>query len=63
MLISNSKVGETSPANCAVYPVSADANVYLDLTGRDQDAGEAEKAKAALEAALKEQDDIDSFKA
>ncbi|KAI1820004.1 tRNA synthetases class I-domain-containing protein [Xylaria intraflava] len=58
------KAGETSPTDCAVFPVSADANVYLDVKGRVQDAGkEAEKLKAKLVEARLEQEDIDSLKA
>ncbi|KAI2623705.1 tRNA synthetases class I-domain-containing protein [Xylaria nigripes] len=56
--------GEASPTGCAVFPVSADANVYLDVKGRIQDAGkEAEKVNAKLVEARKEQEDIESFKA
>ncbi|KAL4860875.1 hypothetical protein BDV12DRAFT_181020, partial [Aspergillus spectabilis] len=31
-------IGEVSPPACAVFPVSADANVYLEIEGRVQDA-------------------------
>lgn len=53
-----------SPSGCKVFPVSADANAYLEPKGRIQDAGkEAEKVKAKLDEAKKDQDDIDSLKA
>lgn len=62
--ISILKAGEVSPTGCAVFPVSADANVYLEVKDRIQDAGkEAEKVKAKLDEARKDQDDIDSLKA
>lgn len=62
--ISILKAGEVSPTACAVFPVSADANVYLEVKVRIQDAGkEAEKVKASLDEARKDQDDIDSLKA
>ncbi len=62
--ISILKAGEISPTGCAVFPVSADANVYLEVKDRIQDAGkEAEKVKAKLDEARKDQDDIDSLKA
>jgi valyl-tRNA synthetase len=62
--ISILKTEEPSPAGYAVFPVSADANVYLDVKDRIQDAGkQAEKAKAKLSEARKDQDDIDSLEA
>ncbi|KAI1430695.1 tRNA synthetases class I-domain-containing protein [Xylaria sp. CBS 124048] len=57
------KVGEAIPSDCAVFPVSAEANVYLDVKGRVQDASkEAEKLKAKLVEARVEQDEIESLK-
>ncbi|KAI3317113.1 valyl-tRNA synthetase [Xylariaceae sp. AK1471] len=51
--ISMLKAGEVSPTGCAVFPVSADANVYLEVKDRIQDAGkEAEKVKAKLDEAM-----------
>ncbi|KAJ5096175.1 hypothetical protein NUU61_005531 [Penicillium alfredii] len=53
------KIEEAIPAGCAVFPVSADANVYLEVKDRIKDAGkEAAKAKAKLEEARRDQDDI-----
>lgn len=52
------------PASCAVFPVSADANVYLQVKGRVQDARkEAEKFKAKLTEARRDQNDIHSITA
>lgn len=62
--ISILKVKEASPTGCAVFPVSADANVYLEVRDRIQDAGkEAERVKTKLDEARKDQDDIDSLQA
>lgn len=62
--ISILKAGEISPADCAVFPVSADANVYLEVKHRVQDAAkEAKKVKAKLDEARREQADIDAIKA
>jgi valyl-tRNA synthetase len=61
--ISILKAGEVSPARCAVFPVSPDTNVYLEIKDRMQEAGkEAEKVKAKLDEARKDEDDIDSLK-
>lgn len=58
------KVGEVSPTGCAVFPVSADANVYLAAKDRIQDARkEVEKFKAKLTAARRHQEDINSITA
>lgn len=58
------KVGEASPTGCAVFPVSADANVYLEVKDRIQSAGkEAEKFKVKLTEARRDQVDIDSIRA
>ncbi|GES65915.1 valyl-tRNA synthetase [Aspergillus terreus] len=62
--ISILNVGEASPTGCAVFPVSADANVYLEVGDRIQDAGkEAERVKTKLDEARKDQDDIDALQA
>ena len=62
--ISILKAGEVSPTGCAVFPVSADANVYLEVKDRIQDTEkEAEKFKAKLDEARKDQDEINSLKA
>ncbi|GAB1213171.1 hypothetical protein ATERTT37_002320 [Aspergillus terreus] len=62
--ISILNVGEASPTGCAVFPVSADANVYLEVSDRIQDAGkEAERVKTKLDEARKDQDDTDSLQA
>ncbi|KAJ5093758.1 hypothetical protein N7456_009619 [Penicillium angulare] len=56
------KVGAASPAGCAVYPVSADANVHLAVKDRIHDARkEAEKFKAKLGEARRDQEDIKSM--
>lgn len=58
------KVEEVSPTGRAVFPVSADAIVYLEVKGRIQNAGkEAEKFKSKLTEARREQVDIDSITA
>lgn len=50
--------GAPVPGNCAVFPVSAAANVYLDIEGRVTDVEkEVGKTKARLEAALKVQEE------
>lgn len=62
--ISILNVGEASPTGCAVFPVSADANVYLEVSDRIQDAGkEAERVNTKLDEARKDQDDTDSLQA
>jgi valyl-tRNA synthetase len=51
-----------SPVGCAVFPVSADANVYIEVKDRIQDARkEAEKFKAKLDEARNDQDEVDSL--
>ncbi|QKX59919.1 uncharacterized protein TRUGW13939_07061 [Talaromyces rugulosus] len=53
---------EPSPDGCAVFPVSADANVYIEVKDRIQDARkEAEKFKAKLDEARNDQDEVDSL--
>lgn len=62
--ISILKAGEVNPTGYAVFPVSADANVYLEVKDRIQDAGkEAQKIRAKLDKAREDQDDIDSLMA
>jgi valyl-tRNA synthetase len=62
--ISILEAGGTNPTDCAVFPVSADANVYLEVKNRIQDpAKEAEKFKAKVGEARREQVDIDAIKA
>ncbi|KAL5332718.1 tRNA synthetases class I-domain-containing protein [Aspergillus crustosus] len=62
--ISILNVGQAVPADSAVLPVSADANVYLDIKGRVQDAKkEAAKFRAKLEEARKDAGDIDAVRA
>ena len=57
-------VGQVSPTGCAVFPVSAQANVYLEVKDRIEDAGkETEKIKAKLAEVRRDQDNIDSLKA
>jgi valyl-tRNA synthetase len=52
------KVGEASPAGSAVFPISADANVYLDVKDRIKDAKkEAEKFKSKLGDAKRDQEE------
>lgn len=56
------KVGEISPTTCAIFSVFADANVYLDIKDRIQDAKkEVEKFKGKLVEARKDQEDVDSI--
>ncbi|KAF3931648.1 hypothetical protein ABW20_dc0107270 [Dactylellina cionopaga] len=58
------KTGEANPTDCAVFPVSADANVYLEVKDRVQDAAEeAKKFKVKVEEATREQVEIDAVKA
>ncbi|KAG9232262.1 tRNA synthetases class I-domain-containing protein [Amylocarpus encephaloides] len=60
--ISILKAGEVISTDCAVFPVSADVNVYLDISGRVQDTTkEAEKFKANVDEARREQIDIDAI--
>ena len=61
--ISILKAGEINPTNCAVFPVSAEVNVYLEVKYRVQDAAkEAKKVKARLDKARREQADVDAIK-
>ncbi len=58
------EAGEINPTDCAVFPVSADANVYLEVNNRIQDAAkEAEKVKAKVDEARRGQVEIDAIKA
>ncbi|KAK6080961.1 valyl-tRNA synthetase [Seiridium cupressi] len=51
-------VQRVSPAGCALFPVSAEANVYLEVNDRIQDAGnEVEKLKAKLAETRRSQED------
>jgi valyl-tRNA synthetase len=53
------KVGEPRPPSCAVFPISADANVYLDVSERDQDTTkEIAKLEASIKAARHDLDGI-----
>ncbi|ATZ46085.1 hypothetical protein BCIN_01g07540 [Botrytis cinerea B05.10] len=62
--ISVAKAGETKPTGCAVFPVSADANVYLEVKNRIQDAAkEADKFRVKIDEARKEQVDVHAIKA
>lgn len=62
--ISILKAGEINPTDCAVFPVSADSNVYLEVKYRVQDAAkEAKKVKAKLDEARRELANIDAIKA
>ncbi|OQE26834.1 hypothetical protein PENSTE_c005G03568 [Penicillium steckii] len=57
-------VGPASPAACAVFPVSANANVYLEVKDHIQDTKkEAEKFKAKLDEAKLEQEEIKAITA
>jgi valyl-tRNA synthetase len=57
-------IEEGGPTNCAVFPVSADANVYLEVKGRIQDAAkEAEMVKAKVDEARRELVEIDALEA
>jgi valyl-tRNA synthetase len=57
-------VGSASPASCSVFPVSAEANVYLEVKDRIQDAGkEVEKFKAKLAETRRDQEDNDVHRA
>jgi valyl-tRNA synthetase len=59
--ISIIEVGKFNQTGCAVYPVSADANVYLEVKDRISDAAkEAEKFKTKVEEARREQEDLDA---
>ena len=55
------KAGEIDLNSCAVYPVSADANVYLDVKDHMQNATkEAEKFRAKVDEAKREQAHINA---
>jgi valyl-tRNA synthetase len=57
------KAGKAVPTDCAVFPVSADANVYLEVKDRVTDAAkEAEKFKAKVNDARRERAGIDGIK-
>lgn len=56
--------GGITRTDCAVFPVSADLNVYLEVKNRIRDAAkEADKVKAKVDEARREQVDIDAIKA
>jgi valyl-tRNA synthetase len=56
-------VGSAGPAGSAVFPVSAEANVYLEVKDRVQDAGkEVEKFKAKLAEAKRDQESNEAAK-
>lgn len=58
------KVEEPRPKGCAVFPLSADANIYLDVKDRIQGpATEVAKLKSSIETARRELDDIVTFRA
>lgn len=62
--ISILKAGETSSTACAVFPISTDANVHLEVKDRIQDAvKEAEKFKAKVDEAKRDQVNINAIKA
>lgn len=57
-------VGEGVPTGCAVFTVSAAANVYLEVKDRIKDAKkEVAKFKAKLTEAQRDQQDIESITA
>lgn len=57
------KPGDTPSASCAVFPVSADVNVYLDIKNHVHDAGEeVKKLKAKVNEASKAQIELDATK-
>ncbi|KAM0710288.1 hypothetical protein Q7P35_002650 [Cladosporium inversicolor] len=57
------KVDEPQPQSCAVFPFSADANVYLDISGRVQDtAKEVAKLEASIKTAKHDLDDLFKFR-
>lgn len=51
--------GQRSPPGCAVFPVSADANVFLTIQAREIDVGkEAEKIRAKLAEARRDRNEV-----
>lgn len=57
-------VGSASPFGCAVFPVSTEVNVYLEVKDRIQDAGkEVEKFKAKLAETRRDQEDNETQRA
>ncbi|KAF3928040.1 hypothetical protein AA313_de0201794 [Arthrobotrys entomopaga] len=57
------KTGDSNPSDCAVFPVSADANVYLEVKDHIKDAAkEAAKFKLKFQEATREQAEIDTVK-
>ncbi|UKZ94570.1 uncharacterized protein TrAFT101_009437 [Trichoderma asperellum] len=57
-------VGSASPFGCAVFPVSTEVNVYLEVKDRIQDAGkEVEKFKAKLAETRRDQEDNETHRA
>jgi valyl-tRNA synthetase len=64
VIIKTMKVGEPRPLPCAVFPISADANVYLGISDGLQDATkELGKLKASIEAARHDLDGIIKIRA
>ena len=64
MQINVLKPGESVSPGCAVFPVSSDANVHLEVTSRIQDAAkEAKKLKAKVEETKREQVHISTLSA
>lgn len=57
-------VGSASPFGCAVFPVSTEVNVYLEVKDRIRDAGkEVEKFKAKLAETRRDQEDNETHRA
>ncbi|KAL9617687.1 MAG: hypothetical protein Q9160_007520 [Pyrenula sp. 1 TL-2023] len=62
MRISVLEAGEINLPGCAVFPVSADANVYVEVKDHIQDAAkEAEKFESKVDEAKREQTDVDAI--
>ncbi|CAH0016630.1 unnamed protein product [Clonostachys rhizophaga] len=58
------QVGEAVPTGCTVFPVSAEAAVYVEVNGRIRDATkEVEKAKAKIAEARRDQEEVLLLKA
>lgn len=56
------KPGETNPPGCAVFPVSADANIYLEVKDGIQDAAEeVKRLKVKVDKARRELIATDAF--
>ena len=57
------ETGEVRPTSCAVFPISANANVYFEVRDYTQDAGnEVQRAKEKPPEAKENRTDIDSLK-